>query len=593
MKKKMQMVEDDQIENVGIMAGFMDDIEEMMAEIEDEMSEKEGDSNDMTRLMDRRPDSPEVLMNNLRGDYRSIDARREELADMVGYNVAAETPDEVLALLQPVLMQQGVAALPVGSPPQGAGMGPPPAVAPQFQSPSGMEGGVEGLSAMMPPPGPQAGPPVQMAKGGIVQYFQDGSDEAGVTPAEMDAFAAYPPEIVAAAKQRFMQMLMGQQPQAEPVDLMARTKELTPQYAELLGTGDKEAMRSQMLFDIAQAALGFAGNVSPQGQPLTGSFAARLAGATSALPGQMAARAAEMRKGDVQARLAAMQQAQGEISTAQAQAQADRDFQQQLMLEAIKGGSKLSFTPMTEEQMVAFKIPEAERDMPWVLGSDGKPVIAGGRPPASTTINVGEGKLDPIATSALGQLDDQYIQANSSLVTLNNVAEIKPLLEEEDSLFTGPFSTAAVYVSRVAKVLGVEGENTKEALSNTVATMQRLAEFELAAAQAMRGQGQITENERALIRRASAGELDKMTASEIKTLVGALEKTANWRIGQYNAKLAQFKEVYANDPVLSRSLRLYDLTTTPMVPTTDSTSQAESILNELGLLTPAEEQELR
>ena len=102
----MQIVEDDEIENVGIMDGFMEGIEGLM----DEISEAEGvavDSDeDMSEIMDRRPDSPEVLMNNLRGDYRSVDARREELADLVGYNAATETPDDVLALLQPVLAQQ-------------------------------------------------------------------------------------------------------------------------------------------------------------------------------------------------------------------------------------------------------------------------------------------------------------------------------------------------------------------------------------------------------------------------------------------------------------------------------------------------------
>ena len=95
----MQIVEDDEIENVGIMDGFMEGIEGLM----DEIAEAEGvavDSDeDMSEIMDRRPDSPEVLMNNLRGDYRSVDARREELADLVGYNAATETPDDVLALL--------------------------------------------------------------------------------------------------------------------------------------------------------------------------------------------------------------------------------------------------------------------------------------------------------------------------------------------------------------------------------------------------------------------------------------------------------------------------------------------------------------
>jgi hypothetical protein len=88
---KMQMVEDDEVENVGIMSGFMDDIEELMEEIAQQEMAGEGDDADMARILGRSPNSPEVLMNNLRGDYRSIDARREELADRVGYTAAQQT----------------------------------------------------------------------------------------------------------------------------------------------------------------------------------------------------------------------------------------------------------------------------------------------------------------------------------------------------------------------------------------------------------------------------------------------------------------------------------------------------------------------
>ena len=108
--QKMQMVEDDEVENVGIMDGFMDDIEGLM----DEISEAEGmtvidSEEDMSEIMDRRPDSPEILMNNLRGNIRSVDARREELADLVGMREAEETPEGVLTLLQSVLAQQEAA----------------------------------------------------------------------------------------------------------------------------------------------------------------------------------------------------------------------------------------------------------------------------------------------------------------------------------------------------------------------------------------------------------------------------------------------------------------------------------------------------
>lgn len=86
----------DEVENVGIMQGFMDDLSEIF---EDEDEGEDSDEADAARMMDRAPDSPEILMNNLRGDMRSVDARVEELADMVGARAAAETPMEVLALL--------------------------------------------------------------------------------------------------------------------------------------------------------------------------------------------------------------------------------------------------------------------------------------------------------------------------------------------------------------------------------------------------------------------------------------------------------------------------------------------------------------
>jgi hypothetical protein len=124
MKNKIQMVDDDQVENVGIMSGFMDDLEGLLEELSAEEMEgmEEGDEADMARTMKRSPDSPEILMNNLRGDMRSIDARREELSDLVGFREAEETPEGVLALLQPILGQQAAPMPPQGMPampPQG------------------------------------------------------------------------------------------------------------------------------------------------------------------------------------------------------------------------------------------------------------------------------------------------------------------------------------------------------------------------------------------------------------------------------------------------------------------------------------------
>ena len=68
MKNKMM----DDIENIGIMQGFLDDA----AMEEDELEEEEySDESQAARMLDRRPGSPEILMNNLRGDMRSVDTK--------------------------------------------------------------------------------------------------------------------------------------------------------------------------------------------------------------------------------------------------------------------------------------------------------------------------------------------------------------------------------------------------------------------------------------------------------------------------------------------------------------------------------------
>lgn len=146
------------VRNSGIMAGFEDD---------DMLQPPEPDT--MPSLA-RTPQNPEILMNTLRGDMRSVDARYQELAQMVGDQAAQETPPEVLAMLQMQLGQQqgGIGALP-----QAAGMTPPPMGAPEGMPPQGempMQGGMPPQGAM--PPGMESAPPLP----------QGGADQAPPTP---------------------------------------------------------------------------------------------------------------------------------------------------------------------------------------------------------------------------------------------------------------------------------------------------------------------------------------------------------------------------------------------------------------------------
>ena len=159
--------------NSGIMSGF--DEEDMQPPEEETMPS-----------MARTPQNPEILMNNLRGDMRSVDARRQELALMVGEEAADETPPEVLAMLQMQLgqQQQGIGALP-----QGAAMAPPPMPG---EAPMGMPMPPQGGMPPAPPAPPQGGMPPGMqsagplSQGGAEQAPQGYADGGMVAPPTPD-----------------------------------------------------------------------------------------------------------------------------------------------------------------------------------------------------------------------------------------------------------------------------------------------------------------------------------------------------------------------------------------------------------------------
>lgn len=316
----------DDVDNVGIMQGFMDEMEDEMEEEEDADEEHSA-----AKMLDRRPDSPEILMNNLRGDMRSIDARREELADLVGYAAAAETPDSVLAMLQPVLAQGGgLGALPQSAPmaqgPQAPMMPPPPGpMAPPLAGappmppeammpPPPQDGGIAALLAAGAPGGGQAPPqaPIGMKKGGLVQHFYNGSEEEGVTPAEEDNSPSemdVTPDMLALARAGYSRLLT--QKLAPEVDLRTRVAEREQLYRDLLGD-DKEMQQAQLLLMLGQKGLQLAGNVDAQGRPLRGSTLGRFATVASEVPGAISQFISDVDKRQNAIRMAAIQSAEKE-----------------------------------------------------------------------------------------------------------------------------------------------------------------------------------------------------------------------------------------------------------------------------------------
>jgi hypothetical protein len=134
---------------------------------------------------------------------------------------------------------------------------------------------------------------------------------------------------------------------------------------------------------------------------------------------------------------------------------------------------------------------------------------------------------------------NDYSGAKSAVQTLNNVAQIEKGLQ---NVIVGPGANARIKLSQIGQVLGVNGKDATEQLQNTRNVMQGLARQELAAAGQMKGQGQITESERGILRRAEAGDISELTTPEIQTLLGALKKTSSYRVGIHNQNLERLKK---------------------------------------------------
>jgi hypothetical protein len=195
----------------------------------------------------------------------------------------------------------------------------------------------------------------------------------------------------------------------------------------------------------------------------------------------------------------------------------------------------------------------------------------------TTTVNVG----DKSFASAFGQgvaqsVENTFTAAQGAVSTLARIETLKPLVSDA-KVFSGPLSGAQQVAIRIADSFGVAGANQQEKLKNTAVAMQQLAGLELNAAEAMKGQGAITENERSLIKRAAGGDLLTMTAGEVSSLLGALEKTSKFKISAHQRNVDRLRK----NPQLSELVQFYEMPTVQETPVTipaDSAAQAAAEL---------------
>ena len=163
---------------------------------------------------------------------------------------------------------------------------------------------------------------------------------------------------------------------------------------------------------------------------------------------------------------------------------------------------------------------------------------------ASVTTNVNVSSAEKkfgegLGTATAAAVENTLNKARSAQNTLSTIATIKPLIQGE--VFAGPLSESEATISRLGSKFGITSGSTQEKLNATAQAMQGLAQLELQAADAMKGQGAITDFERALIGRAAGGDLAKLTQKEVLGLLGALEKVSNRTISRHTNVLKNLR----------------------------------------------------
>ena len=228
-------------------------------------------------------ETPEQVINAIRGNQLPLEQRYQELAEYVGEEDAGQTPQSVLALVQPTLMMTEEGAM-------GSGIGElmrnitgEVDMLTEQGVPTDMGQGVGSL--MMAGVGQQ--PVANFSQGGFVQRFQEGGEAS-----------------------RLQQLY----------------SEMLPVYQSIMGDGEeaRRLTQSQILFDIADRAAAFAGGVDPRtGQSVARlSPAAQLGAAMTGLGGTIGQRLAGQEEQDRALKLAALGAAQSEYSAERAAARA-------------------------------------------------------------------------------------------------------------------------------------------------------------------------------------------------------------------------------------------------------------------------------
>jgi len=182
-------------------------------------------------------------------------------------------------------------------------------------------------------------------------------------------------------------------------------------------------------------------------------------------------------------------------------------------------------------------------------------IMAIRRSAASQTTNILNAEKKGLELAVEQGIKDLAISrdmARSANSTFQNIERILPAL---DTAITGPGADFRTTLMRVGKQLNVTGADADQILKNTAVVVQGLAQQELDASQQIKGQGALTEGERAILRRAAGGD-QSLTAGELRVGLLAAQRTARLRAESHGQLLSTAVKTL---PALAQIAPMYEV----------------------------------
>lgn len=161
------------------------------------------------------------------------------------------------------------------------------------------------------------------------------------------------------------------------------------------------------------------------------------------------------------------------------------------------------------------------------------------------------GQVGPLATASYQQATGAIQQKETSDRIIKAV--------DSGKMIAGPMSNWSLIGLQIGQMLGIGGKDAAETILNTRAAIQGLAQATVAARGALKGQGQVSDYEGRLLQKAASGDINEMTAAEIKQVAVVNKRLSQQLIDQHKQFIGKIRA--DKNPEISGLAQFFDINT--------------------------------